>query len=121
MLFSNPVLTIVIILISLFFLLYAVKQVKQGSLLLRYSLLWLLLAILLLIVALWPDPIFLISRILGFNASSNFIFLIAIFFLLIISLTHARAISKQAIQTRKLIQRQAISDKYFRDHSVSKE
>lgn len=108
MIFTNPVLTIVIILISLGFLLYAVKQVKKGQLLLRYSLMWLFLGALLFVVALFPLPIFEISRLLGFNTSSNFVFLAAVFFLLLIALSHAKAISRQTIQLKKLTQRQAI-------------
>lgn len=108
MIFTNPVLTIVIILISLGFLLYAVRQVKKGQLLLRYSLMWLFLGALLFVVALFPLPIFEISRLLGFNTSSNFVFLAAVFFLLLIALSHAKAISRQTIQLKKLTQRQAI-------------
>lgn len=115
MLFINPILTIVVIAISLCFLLYAINQVKHGKLLLRYSLMWLFLGVLLFVVALWPTPIFELSRILGFNVSSNFVFLIAVFFLLLIALSHARAISQQAIQVRKLTQRQAVLEKNLRD------
>ncbi len=121
MLFTNPVLTIVVIVISLCFLLFAVWQVKHGKLLLRYSLIWLFLGGLLLVVALWPTPAFELSSILGFNVGSNFIFLIAVFFLLLIALSHAQAISKQTIQARKLTQRLAILEKCRRDEAAAKD
>lgn len=119
MLFINPILTAVILVISLCFLLYAVRQIKSGNLLLRYSLTWLFLGILLLIVALCPAPIIQLSHLLGFSVSSNFVFLVACFFLLITSLSHARAISRLTIQIKSVVQQQAIAEKLAQDNHQS--
>lgn len=87
---ENITLSIVFIVLSLAFLLYTVYQVKRNKLLLRYSLMWILLSALLFIVAIFPQPIFALAKLAGFDVSSNFIFSAAIFFLLLLCLGQAR-------------------------------
>ena len=59
---ENITLSIVFIVLSLAFLIYTVYQVKRNKLLLRYSLTWILLSVLLLIIAIFPQPIFALGR-----------------------------------------------------------
>lgn len=115
MLASNPILGVAIISFSLLFLIYTVFQIKRDRLLLRYSLAWMFLAILLLVFALFPQPIFALAAILGFDVSSNFIFLVAIFFLLVLNLIQTRAISQLVVKNKNVTQRLAILEKRVGD------
>lgn len=113
--YSNILLSIVFMLLSIFFLLYTVYQVKRGKLLLRYCLMWMLLGVILLIVAIFPQPIFRLGSLIGFDVSSNFIFSAAIFFLLLLCLGQTRAISQQVIKTTRTVQKAALLEKRLDD------
>lgn len=112
---GDLVLSIVVIVFALLFLLFTVYQIKRGKLLLRYSLMWMLLSILILIVAVFPQPVFELSLLLGFNLGSNFIFSVAIFFLLALCMTQTRAISQQVIKNKTAIQKAALLEKRLDD------
>lgn len=112
---GNLVLSIVIIVFALLFLLFTVYQIKRGKLLLRYSLMWMLLSILILIAAIFPQPILSLANLIGFNVGSNFIFSVAIFFLLVLCMTQSRAISQQVIKNKTAIQQIALLEKRIDD------
>lgn len=85
-----------------------IKLVSREQLLLKYSLLWLFLALTLFCSALFPDILFVLSTKLGFVTPVNFIFFIGLFCLLAISLSLTVIASKQAIKIKNLVQRLAI-------------
>lgn len=76
---------------------------------------WMLLSILILVVAIFPQPVFHLALLLGFNVSSNFIFTAAIFFLLILCMTQSRAISQQVVKNKDAIQKAALLEKRLDD------
>ena len=112
---GNWILSAVMIVFALLFLLFTVYQIKRGKLLLRYSLMWMLLSILILVVAIFPQPVFHLALLLGFNVSSNFIFAAAIFFLLMLCMTQSRAISQQVVKNKDAIQKAALLEKRLDD------
>ncbi|WP_324248894.1 DUF2304 domain-containing protein [Eggerthella lenta] len=88
------VLQIVAIVLCVAFFAYVVHLVARERLLLKYSLLWMALTIAILLCALFPQPLYSISSLLGFETPSNFIFFIGLFFLLAISLSLSSIASK---------------------------
>lgn len=112
---GNIVLSVVFLILSIAFLLYTVYQIKRNKLLLKYSLMWILLSILLLVFAIIPQPIFSLAHMLGFGVSSNFIFTAAIFFLLLLCLGQSRAISQQVAKTIRTTQEIALLNKRLED------
>lgn len=118
------VLQIVMILGCLMLLGYVIRLVKRGRLLLRYSLLWLALAVVVIVCAVFPSISFGLAYALGFVAPSNFIFFAGFFFLLLISLSLSSIASKQALSIKNLVQRLALVEKELeaskaRTHSAS--
>lgn len=101
-------LRLTIIVVCLFFMLLIFRQVNSGRLLLRYSLLWLLLALVALLMAIFPEPVFSLAAFLGFNTPSNFVFFAALFFNIIISLSLSVVISRQSSKLKTAIQSIAI-------------
>lgn len=81
-----------------------VYQVAKGRLLLRYSFLWLFLALVALLCALFPEPLFSLAYFLGFNVASNFVLFVAIFLLLLICLSLSVIVSKQQEKIKNLVQ-----------------
>ena len=102
------VLQIVALVLCVAFFAYVVHLVARERLLLKYSLLWMALTIAILLCALFPQPLYSISSLLGFETPSNFIFFIGLFFLLAISLSLSSIASKQAIMIKNLVQEQAL-------------
>lgn len=101
-------LSAVIIVCSIIFAIGVCIQVAKGRLLLRYSLLWLALALLAIVFAIFPAPIFKLAYLLGFNVPSNFVLFVGVFFLAIICLSLSVIASRQNVRLKNAIQRIAL-------------
>lgn len=99
---------IALIATSLAFASVIVRLVKRKQLTMKYSFLWIILLFVILLCAILPIIPYRISDILGFEAPANFIFLVAIFFLLAIALSLSIIVSKQQRKITTLIQEVAI-------------
>ena len=99
---------ILIVTIAILFIAFIVVLVSRKRLLLRYSLLWLTLSVVLCLCAIFPTPVYAMAQFLGFEVASNFIFVIAIFFLLAISLSLSIVVSKQKERSKTIIQELAL-------------
>lgn len=109
------VLRIIVVFACAVFMVLVCRQVSRGRLLLRYSLLWLTLALVTILVSVFPEPIYALSHYFGFDTPSNFVFFVALFFLLIICLSLSVVVSKQAIRMKNLVQAQALMEKRLQD------
>ena len=89
------VLQAVVIVLALAFFAYVVHLIIRERLLLKYSLLWMVLTAVIVLCAVFPEPLYAISHLFGFVNPSNFIFLIGLFFLMAIALSHSAIASKQ--------------------------
>lgn len=99
------------------FLLLAIVlyMVAKRRLQLRYALLWLALSLVMIGCALIPGPLFGLAHLLGFNTSSNFIFVLGVLFLLIIALALTAIASKQAVAIKNTVQCIAILEREIED------
>lgn len=104
------ILRIFAIVVCLVFFLYVVYEVKKNHLLLRYSLLWLLLSLVILLISIFPDPVFFLAHALGFELASNFVFFVGLFFVIIILLSLTIIVSKQSIMIKNLTQQIALDE-----------
>ena len=106
-----------IILVTLGFIVYIITLVSRKRLMLKYSLLWLALSAVVCLGAVFPGPVFSLATFLGFEVASNFIFVIAIFFLIAISLSLSIIASKQTRYIDALMQELALLKQ--KDNNVS--
>ena len=106
---------IILAVFAVLFLAYVLRLVARGKLLLKYSLLWLILGIAMLLCAAFPGVVIAISKLSGFITSSNFVFLIAIGILLAISLSLSVVVSRQLLSIKNLTHRLALLEKEQRD------
>lgn len=97
-----------LIIVSLFFIAVIARLVKRKHLSMKYSFLWLILLLVILLCALLPVVPYRLSDLLGFGMPANFIFLVAIFFLLAIALSLSIIVSKQQRKITTLVQELAI-------------
>ena len=89
---------------AIILLILIVTSLKKNAISIKNSIAWLLLPIIFLIIAIFPEPLTILSNWLGFETFSNFIFLVAIALLIILCFSLTVAISKQQSQITKLIQ-----------------
>lgn len=104
-------LQIFMILTFLAVLFFMIGQVRNRKLELRYTLSWLLLAIVLLILAAFPSLLQVMSSAMGIYAPVNMIFFCGFAFSLFIIYTLTVAISKMAEEIKCLAQRIALLEK----------
>ena len=104
----SVVLQVVVAAFCVLMLGYVVVLVARERLLLKYSLLWLVLCIVLLLVALFPQALFGLSAALGFETPVNFIYFIGFFCLMAIVLSLSVITSRQTMKIKNLTQRIAI-------------
>lgn len=93
------------------FLVYVLRLVSKGKMLLKYSLLWILMCMAALLCDLFPQLIFYCSTAIGFVNPANFLFLSAIVLLLAISLSLSVAVSRHVLAIKSLTQRIALLEK----------
>lgn len=71
-------LQISLILLCLILLFLLINMIKRYELQLRYALLWILVVIIMLVISVIPQIAFYFTGIFGFQAPSNFVFLVGI-------------------------------------------
>ena len=113
----NFIIRLLLGVLSVAFLVYVLHLVAKGKLLLKYSLLWLVLCLAMLICALFPGVVYVLSDFTGIVAPSNLVFLVGIVILLAISLSLSVVVSKQVLSIKNLTQRIAILEKEAHDTS----
>lgn len=102
------VLRIIMIAVSLLFFAGGLYCIAQRTLQLKYSLTWFFLLALILIIALFPGPFFVLAAWCGFEAPSNMLFFIGMFILMSICLSLSVIASKNANDIRRLTQTVAL-------------
>lgn len=81
----------------------------------RFSCLWLLTGLGILVLAVWYDLLLSISTLIGVTLPTSTVFFFGVVFLMAVSLQQATKISKLADQVKNLTQKIAIMDGYIED------
>ena len=88
---------------------------RKGRMSLKYSLIWFLSGVILLICAIFPQVIRFFTRLIGVYSEANAVFFIGVCFLILIVLSLTSIASGQSERIRTLVQTQAILEKRVRD------
>lgn len=100
----NSRLQIIMITVSLLFLCYIIFMLRSRKIELKYTLVWLLAGISLLVIAIFPGLLKLLSKMLNIIEPVNTLFLFIIFFMLLIIFTLTIALSRNATRVKTLTQ-----------------
>jgi hypothetical protein len=100
----NARLQIILIFGSLLFLCYIIVMLRNKKIDLKYSLVWLLAGIGLLVIAVFPELLKMLSGLLNIIEPVNTLFLSIIFFILLILFTLTIALSRNANRVKTLTQ-----------------
>lgn len=93
---------------------YAIRQIRRRKLSLNYSLLWLAMAVLLLLAAVFPQVIYRVSDAIGLGLPINLVLLAFCFFSLVMLFYLTMIVSQQNERERAMIQEIALLEKRVR-------
>lgn len=91
-------------------------SLARNSMSVKNSIAWLLLPIVFLLVAIFPEPLSAFANFLGFETLANFIFLATIALLILICFFLTISLSRQQKEITKLIQEMSILKKKDKKH-----
>ena len=98
--------------ISIIFVMIIITHfVKKNRITVRYSIIWYLSLLVLMIFSIFPELLGELASLAGFEISSNFLFVLLIAFLFFINISLTIIVSEQKEQIRKLIQEVSILKK----------
>lgn len=92
-----------------------VMLLKKKKLELKYSLLWLLMGVLFLLLTIFPEILVAIKNLLGFEDNMNALYVCILGFILVIIMSLTSIVSKQNDSIKNLIQANTLLEKRVRE------
>ena len=113
-------LRIILVVISMLSMLNILKRVRKSKLPIEYSIFWIVFSILLILVAVFPQPMFVLAQILGIQSPANMVFLFVIFILLIKLFNMTIEVSQLQYKQQELVQKIALDENKKTEKKSSK-
>lgn len=107
-------LRIVLIVALIIYFAIVLLFLKNKTLELRYTLLWLFAGSVLTILVIWPRLLSICVRLIGIQSNMNGLFIMTIAFLIMITMSLTSIVSKQTNKIKVLVQEMAIMEKRVR-------
>lgn len=114
-------LRIILILASVLTLTYVLRKIRQSKMRIEYSVFWILLSFLFLIISIFPGIPATLSAMLGFQAPVNFIFLFIIFALIMKCFLNSIVISRLETKVEVLVRKMALDEALEREKGEIKD
>lgn len=111
----NTSLRIFLILAIFIYLAIIINMLRKKNLNLKYTLIWLVSALLMLIIAVFPEIIYELASLVGVIDPVNVVFVIEAMFVLLILLSLTAIVSHLNAKSRRLIQAVALLEKRVRE------
>lgn len=111
----NSTLRIVLIIGLIIYFAIVINLLKKNKLILKYSLLWLLMGIITVILVIFPQLLELFITVLGFADAINGLLAFAIVFIMFLLMALTSIASKQSEKIQNLVQENALLEKKIRD------
>ena len=103
-------LRIILVVISMLSMMNVMKRVRRFKLQIENSIFWIIFSLLLILVAVFPDPMFWLAELLGIQSPANMVFLFVIFILLIKTFNLTLEISQLQYKIQELVQKIALDE-----------
>lgn len=104
-------LQITFIIASILTIIYIIYKIRKHKLNIEETIIWFIWAFLLILISCFPKITIVISKWLGFQATSNFVLCLFIFFLYIVSFLQMIKISQLQEKNKNLIQKLSLREK----------
>ena len=114
-------LRIIIIVSMLLALIYIISNIRRQKINFRYGIGWMLVAVLIMLLAIWPQILDLISYALGIEVPVNMLFFMGFILLVIVVFFLSRSVSDLSEKVKQLSQELAIAKKDTYDNYQRKE
>ncbi len=101
---------IILIVVSVVTLFYMVHKIRQSKLQIEHALFWIIFAVMLVILGIFPQIAIGLSQMLGLQSPANLVFLFIIFILLVKLFRMTIEISRLEDRIKNLIQHEAIRE-----------
>ena len=108
-------LRLILFLVVVIYAVVAIRMIHRKKLSLNYSLLWLVLAGIMLLAVICPDIVYSFTHVVGVELPLNMIFLFFCFFALVLLFYLTSIVSKDNEKTRSLTQQIALLEKRIRE------
>ncbi len=114
-------LRIIIIVSMLLALIYIISNIRRQKINFRYGIGWMVVAVLIMLLAIWPQTLDLISYALGIAVPVNMLFFMGFILLVIVVFFLSRSVSDLSEKVKQLSQELAIAKKDTYDNYQRKE
>jgi Uncharacterized conserved protein len=94
-----------------------IRQIKRKNLALKYTISWLFLLFVILIVSIFPGILGWLSGLMGIELPINMVFFLGFIFTLIIMYRLTEAVSKMSSEITELTQKVALLDKEIKEQN----
>ena len=111
----SDVFRVILLIGVLIYLLIIMFLMRKGKMNLKYSLVWLLTGVVMLVCAACPGVVHLVAKLFGVYSDVNIVFFVGVCFLLVIILSLTSIVSLLSDRLRSLTQTQAILEKRVRE------
>lgn len=108
-------LRIEMIIISIAFFIVVIKAINRKKLWLQYAFIWIFMATGMILLSMFPNLAIKFSNIANIEVPSNFVYLLGLLVLLVLTFSLSIIVSKQSQEIKKLVQTISI-EKYLREN-----
>lgn len=109
---------VLILALALYFIIILIL-LKNKTLELKYTLLWMVSGVVLALLIVWPEILQTFVSLIGIQSNMNGLFIFMFAFVIMIMMSLTSIVSKQANKIKLLVQELAIMEKRIRDLEVS--
>ena len=108
-------LRVALIFVSVFTMTFMMRKIRQAKMEIEAALFWVIMALMLVVFAVFPSVADFCARLLGIYATTNFLFLFAIFVLILKVFFMSIHISQLESKIKELVQAMALEEKKYEE------
>ena len=108
-------LRVALIIMSVITFFFVMKQIRRNKIEIGESLFWIVISVILVVISIFPQIPTFFAHLLGVQSPSNFVFLVAIFFIMLKLFTLSIQVAKEKQKLKSLIENVALKEKELQE------
>lgn len=109
-------LRVALIVVSFLTFFFMMRKIRQAKMQIESAIFWIVLALVLVVFSIFPSVADFAARLLGIYSTANFLFLFAIFLLIVKVFFMTLHISQLETKVKELVQQMALEEKRHEEH-----
>ncbi len=114
-------LRIALVVVSVSTLFLMMRKIRQSKVQIESAIFWIVLALVLVVFSIFPSIADFCSRLAGIYATTNFLFVFAIFLLIVKEFQMTIHISQLETKIKELVQQMALEEKFLEEQNSEKQ